>query len=88
MVVYPKPSLPPAQRAATIETLERLARRVGVDDQPYLAEAVSLVLWEPKDGSIDLEFLDSSSSLRLERFSEQVERAYVSRYKGLPPHTV
>jgi len=52
-----------------------------------MAEAISLVLWHPSSGTIDTDIPASSSPLRIEKFSEQVEAAYVSRYKGLPPHT-
>jgi hypothetical protein len=86
MVVYPEPCVSLSQRSATTETLERLARRISVDGPAYMAEAISLVLWNPINGSIDPTIPDPSSPLRLERFSEQVEAAYVSRYKGLPPH--
>lgn len=87
MVIYPAPCVSSAHRKATIETLERLARRTAVDGPLYMAEAISLVLWNPTDGTIDPTIPGSSSSLRIEKFSEQVEVAYISRYKGLPPHT-
>lgn len=87
MVIYPAPCVSSAHRKATIETLERLARRTAVDGPLYMAEAISLVLWNPTDGTIDPTIPGSSSSLRIEKFSEQVEAAYISRYKGLPPHT-
>lgn len=86
MVVYPEPCVSLSHRKATIETLERLARRTAVDGPLYMAEAISLVLWRPSDGTIDPDAPSPSSPLRLEKFSEQVEAAYVSRYKGLPPH--
>src|SRR5438270_9354874 len=86
MVVYPAPCVSAAHQKATIETLERLARRSTVDGPPYMAEAISLVLWNPNDGTIFPDIPASSSPLRIEKFSEQVEAAYVSRYKGLPPH--
>ncbi len=86
MVVYPEPCVSLSQRRATIETLERLARRVNVADPNHIAEAISLVLWNPSDGSIDANVPTSNSPLRLERFSTQVQEIYVSRYKGLPPH--
>ncbi len=86
MVIYPEPCVSVSQRSATTETLERLARRTSVDGADYMAEAISLVLWNPADGSIDPTLPDPSSPLRIERFSEQVEAAYTSRYKGLPPH--
>ena len=69
-----------------IETLERLARRSTVDGPLYMAESISFVLWQPSDGTIDPDAPLSSSPLRIEKFSQQVEAAYVSRYKGLPPH--
>jgi len=87
MVIYPEPCVPLSHRTATIQTLERLARRVGVDDPPYKAEVISLVLWNPDDGTIDANIPDQASPLRIEKFSQQVESVYVSRYKGLPPHT-
>ena len=70
-----------------IETLERLARRDNVNDPVYQAEAISLVLWNPADGSIEQASPDPTSPLRIEQFSAHIENAYVSRYKGLPPHT-
>ena len=87
MVIYPAPCVSSAHQKATIETLERLARRSGVDGPLYMAEAISLVLWHPESGIIDQQIPSSSSPLRIEKFSEQVEAAYTSRYKGLPPHT-
>jgi hypothetical protein len=86
MVVVPEPCLPEPQRSAMIETLERLARRQKVEDADYMAEAISLIVWNPSEGSIHADIPASSSLLRVERFSIQVETAYVSRYKGLPPH--
>lgn len=88
MVVIPTPCFPEPQRSAVIETLERLARRAGVDEPDYMAEAISLVVWNPDDGRIETDVPPPTSPLRLEKFSIQVEAAYVSRYKGLPPHAV
>lgn len=87
LVACPIPCVSLAHRRAIIETLERLARRTNVEGPPYMAEVISLVLWNPDDGSIEQVIPAISSPLRIERFSEQVEAAYVSRYKGLPPHT-
>lgn len=87
MVIFPAPCISVAHRRATIETLERLARRTSVDGAPYLAEAISLIVWNPSDGSLDASIPLASSPLRIEQFSTQVESVYVSRYKGLPPHT-
>jgi hypothetical protein len=86
MVIVPEPCLLEPQRSAMIETLERLARRMGVEDPLYMAEAISLVLWDPKDGSISATVPSPDSPLRVEKFSSFVESAYVNRYKGLPPH--
>ena len=87
MVIYPAPCVSAAHQKATIETLERLARRSSVEGAPFMAESISLVLWHPESGTIDPDIPVSSSPLRIEKFSEQVAAAYISRYKGLPPHT-
>ena len=86
LVAIPEPALLTAQRDPMIETLERLARRVDVNDPIYLAEAISLVVWDPSNGSTSAEVPGLRSSLSLDNFSTQVESAYVLRYKGLPPH--
>jgi hypothetical protein len=86
MVVYPAPAVTSSQLTATIGTLERLGGRILVDEPEHRAEALSLVLWDPTTGKIDASIPDPASPLRIERFSEDVERAYVARYKGLPPH--
>lgn len=86
MVIIPAPCLIGATRLAMIETLERLTRRTGIDGPNHMAEAVALVLWRPEDGMIISDTPTASSILRIERFSEQVESIYWSRYKGLPPH--
>jgi len=86
MVVIPEPCASGPTRKAIIETLERLARRSNVEDSLYMAEAISLVLWNPDDGTIDTSLPSSSSPIRIENFSAQIELAYVNRYKGLPPH--
>ncbi len=88
MVVIPTPCLVEPQRSAIIETLERLARRASVEDSDYMAEAISLVLWNPENGSLNDNIPSSSSPLRIEKFSGYVETAYINRYKGLPPHAV
>jgi hypothetical protein len=88
LVVYPQPSVPKAQLEATIETLERLARRDSFEDAVYLSEAISLILWDPSSGKIDPTTPLAGSSLRYEKYSTSVEKTYVSRYKGLPPHVV
>lgn len=88
MVILPRPAFEPDQRGAIVETLERLGRRVTVDDPLYMAEAISLVLWNPADGTVDGGIPAPSSLLRIEKFAEQIESGYLSRYKGLPPHAV
>jgi hypothetical protein len=88
MVIIPTPCLVEPQRSAIIETLERLARRTSVEDSDYMAEAISLVLWNPENGSLNENIPSSSSPLRIEKFSGYVETAYINRYKGLPPHAV
>lgn len=86
LVALPSPSLGARQKDALTRTLERLSERSSPIDLVHKAEAISLVLWEPESGAIDKNWPASQSPLRIERFAEQVERAYVDRYKGLPPH--
>ena len=86
MVIIPSPCLQGSTRAGLVGTLERLARRTGIDGPHYMAEAISLVLWNPSTGEIDHNIPNSASTIRIERFSEQVEAVYTDRYKGLPPH--
>lgn len=88
MVIIPTPCLVEPQRSAMLETLERLARRASVEDSDYMAEAISLVLWNPENGSLNENIPSSASPLRIEKFSGYVETAYINRYKGLPPHAV
>jgi hypothetical protein len=88
MVIVPAPCLQDPQRAALIGTLERLARRVTVTNHSHLAEAISLVVWQPSSGCIHKGVPAVSSPLRIEAFSPNVQRAYLTRYEGLPPHTV
>ena len=85
MVIIPEPCLLKAQRAALIETLDRLGRRRSIVDPPYLAEVATLVLWDPDTGEIDPQ-VPAASHIRIEQFSELVSRVYTERYKGLPPH--
>ena len=85
MVVLPKPALTDGL-GAIIGTLERLGGRRLVDEPEHRAEAMSLVIWDPATGTIDAGVPESSSPIRFERFSDDVERSYTARYKGLPPH--
>lgn len=86
MIIIPMPCFVGSTRAAMIGTLERLGRRGGIDGPHHMAEAISLVIWHPSTGNIDATIPDPTSNLRIEKFSSQVEVAYVNRYKGLPPH--
>lgn len=88
MFIVPRPCLAERSRkaAAAIDTLDRLARRDHFDDPDHLAEAIAVVVWDPDSGAIDPEIPSPGSRLRLEQFSPTVERIYVARYEGLPPH--
>jgi len=86
LVAIPFPSLAPKQRNALIGTLERLSGRNSPLDSVHKAEVVSLVLWNPSDGSIHLNWPPTTSLLRIERFSEIMNFAYHERYKGMDPH--
>lgn len=85
-VVLPKPALNPKQERDLIRTLERLGSRVSVLDQHHLAEAISMVVWDPETGQIDENSPPSSSPLRFEKVHKIIEELYLDRYKGLPPH--
>lgn len=87
LVAIPRPCLNETQQSALTGTLERLGGRIRVDEPDHLAEAIALVVWEPSNGSITPGLPEPNSLLRIESFSEQIERAYGSRYKRLPPHT-
>lgn len=87
IVALPSDALTAAREAALVETLERLARRIDVNDPPYLAEAIAFVAWNPSDGSTNATTPASTSPIRLENFATTIEARYVARYKGLPPHT-
>ncbi len=88
VVIVPEPCLVSPQREALIGTLDRLARRMNVTNQAHLAEAISLVIWDPNTGEISSEVPGEDSRLRIEKFSSHVQTAYFARYEGLPPHTV
>jgi len=86
LVAVPTPCLESPQKEALTETLERLGQRSSPLDLAHKAEAISLVLWDPGTGRIDPSWPSEGSALRIELLSQQIERAYVTRYKGLPPH--
>ena len=86
IVVLPAPALPPRQHRAISSTLERLGSRHDELDQHHLAEAASLVVWDPATGAIH--DASSNSPVRLDTMHTRIEHAYVDRYQHLPPHTV
>ncbi|RFB06476.1 hypothetical protein DX908_13225 [Parvularcula marina] len=86
MVVLPKPAVAKKQEADLVRTLERLGNRKDVLDQAHLAEALSLILWDPQTGDVCPDSPPQNSSLRLENFSRALAPHYIDRYKGLPPH--
>ena len=53
IVALPRPALQRPQEQALIRTLERLGSREDELDQPHLAEAIALVIWDPDNGGID-----------------------------------
>jgi hypothetical protein len=86
VVALPRPALQFAQEQALIRTLERLGSREDELDQHHLAEAISLVIWNPDDGSIDQMSPPAESGLRIETMHERIFSAYTDRYRNLPPH--
>ncbi len=85
MVVVPRPCLT-TQAPAIVGTLERITSRRAIDEPLHVAEAISFVVWDPATGEVVPDLPTAGSPLRLEQFSQQVESAYLARYKGLPPH--
>jgi hypothetical protein len=85
-VGIPGPCLVEPQSSALIGTLERLARRNLIDEPAHLAEAISLVVWNPDTGEVLADVPDPESPLRIEGLAGRIEQLYTERYKGLPPH--
>lgn len=87
MVIAPLPCVQGTKQLnGILDTLERLARRISFQDSAHLAEAISLIIWDPTTGLIDPSIPQMSSPLRIENYSKTIETAYFNRYKGLPPH--
>jgi hypothetical protein len=86
LFVVPGPCLSSPKKETIAETLERMSQRASPIDAPHKAEAIALLVWDPGTGIIKLNWPDSGSCLRIEYFSEQIQKSYVDRYKGLPPH--
>lgn len=87
IVVLPKPALPDAQRRAISATLIRLGSRKDELDQHHLAEAISLVIWDPTTGEIVPDESAGRSDINLDTMHLRLQRHYVDRYQHLPPHT-
>lgn len=88
VIVLPKPAISSKKLRDIVQTLDRLGSRKDELDQSHLAEAVSLVLWDPATGQIDPVVPAADSNLRLETMHERLYPHYVDRYKNLPPHDV
>jgi len=86
LVAIPKPALDTSQEFDIVRTLERLSTRKGVQNQNHIAEVITLLIWDPSTGTINNFVPNTSSNLRIERFSEILYPIYLERYKGLPPH--
>ncbi len=86
LVVIPRPILVSPQKEALTGCLERISERLSPIDAPHNAEVISLVVWDPQRGTVSADWPPEDSCLRIERFSATVERIYLDRYKGLPPH--
>ncbi len=87
IVAIPNPCLGAGARTnAIVGTLTRLGGRKLVDEPAHRAEAMSLIAWDPATGQIDPTMPDPKSPLRIERFNEDLARAYRERFQGLPPH--
>lgn len=85
-VLIPEDIFTGTQQTEIIRTLERLNCRDGSRDEDYKAESIALVIWNPHTGAISPTTPPTSSSLRLEAYAQRIEKAYLERYAGLPPH--
>ena len=85
IVAVPEPCLATHRRNLTT-ALSRLAGRRSTSGDLHKAEAISLLVWNPHDGSIEKDWPSNGSPLRIEEFSAQVELCYTDRFAGLPPH--
>ena len=86
LVVLPQPAVQEVQRRAISTTLNRLGSRKDELDQPHLAEAISLVIWNPETGEIEPAHPDSPD-IHLSTMHTRLQRHYKDRYEHLPPHT-
>ena len=87
VVALPEPAVMPGQRRDIVRTLERLGSKDELD-QHHLAEAISLVLWDPATGAIDSSIPAAGSNLRIETMHDRIYLHYVDRRKNLPPHDI
>jgi hypothetical protein len=87
LVLVPLPAVGSALEPMTWR-LDGLGGRLDEHGPSHVAEAMCLALWDPKTGKVSPSVPDPRShpELRIERFSTQVEDAYLSRYAGAPPH--
>ena len=86
IVVLPAPAVRETRLRAITSTLERLGSRKDELDQHHLAEAVSLMLWDPQDGSIRMDSPSRESPIHPSQLSKRIHEAYIDRYQHLPPH--
>ena len=86
IVVLPHPALPLRQHRAIATTLERLGSRRDELDQHHLAEAASLVVWDPETGVVDDGPVNAGSPIHLRKMNGRIQNAYFDRYQHLPPH--
>ena len=87
IVVMPAPAVRSPQLRAIVNTLDRLGSRKDELDQHHLAEAISLVLWNPENGEVETGMPQRNSPLHLHEMSRHIQGAYMDRYQHLPPHT-
>ena len=88
MVLIPEPALGPTQLDALSWRLDGLGARADEHGPAHVAEAMCFAVWDPRTGTVSRTLPDPRAhpSLRIERFSRQIEEAYRLRYAGSPPH--
>lgn len=68
--------------------LDGLGARADEHAPAHVAEAMCFAVWDPATGALSTSVPDAADHpmLRIENFSDQIEKAYQSRYAGAPPH--
>jgi hypothetical protein len=87
MVLLPEPALGGQQDSLTWR-LAGLAARTDEFGPMHMAEAMCMAVWDPATGQVSETIPNPGEhdKLRIEKFAQQIEAAYRTRYAGSLPH--